>query len=120
MVRRLSGARKLRDHRVPQSRVVNEVAEHALDDGTLAQPMAPRRTRGSKWTVDHAGGGNSSVRHILNLALEFIKLDTSIARNHYSDVKLVGNSALRWKISELYTSVSVSKLPTRRSRQSPR
>lgn len=62
------------------SRVVLEVTEHAAvhDYAALAQALAPYRRRGAHLAVDDAGAGYSSMRHILNLAPEIIKLDMSI------------------------------------------
>ncbi len=62
------------------SRVVLEVTEHAAvhDYGALADALAPYRQHGARLAVDDAGAGYSSMRHILNLAPEIIKLDMSI------------------------------------------
>jgi len=71
------------------SRVVLEVTEHAAvhDYGALAEALAPYRQHGARLAVDDAGAGYSSMRHILNLAPEIIKLDMSITHCIDSDDK---------------------------------
>ncbi|WP_019702074.1 sensor domain-containing phosphodiesterase [Paracidovorax oryzae] len=64
------------------SRVVLEVTEHAAvkDYAALAEALQPFRARGSRLAVDDAGAGYSSMRHILQLQPEIIKLDMSITQ----------------------------------------
>lgn len=71
------------------SRVVLEVTEHAAvhDYGALAEALAPYRQHSARLAVDDAGAGYSSMRHILNLAPEIIKLDMSITHCIDSDDK---------------------------------
>lgn len=71
------------------SRVVIEVTEHAVvrDYIALTKSLAPFRQKGAKLAVDDAGAGYSSMRHILNLAPEIIKLDISIIQGIDSDSK---------------------------------
>ncbi|WP_311222212.1 MULTISPECIES: EAL domain-containing protein [unclassified Acidovorax] len=65
------------------SRVVLEVTEHAIvtDYAALADGLGPFRARGAMLAVDDAGAGYSSMRHILNLQPEVIKLDMSITQS---------------------------------------
>ncbi len=69
------------------SRLVLEVTEHAIvnDYAALAQSLGPFRKRGAGLAVDDAGAGYSSMRHILNLQPEVIKLDMSITQSIHSD-----------------------------------
>jgi EAL domain-containing protein (putative c-di-GMP-specific phosphodiesterase class I) len=68
-------------------RVVLEVTEHApvSDYDTLANALREFRDRGGRLAVDDAGAGFASLRHILRLAPDLIKLDVSLTRNLDSD-----------------------------------
>ncbi|WP_295530289.1 EAL domain-containing protein [uncultured Pseudacidovorax sp.] len=74
--------------RVP-SRVTLEITEHAIvqDYVALAASLAPLRALGARVAVDDAGAGYASMRHILNLAPDIIKLDMSLTRNIHDDGK---------------------------------
>ncbi len=65
------------------SRIVLEVTEHAAvsDYAALARALQPLRARGTRLAVDDAGAGYSSMRHILQLQPEVIKLDMSITQS---------------------------------------
>lgn len=67
----------------PAERIVIELTEHsaASDYPRLRDALDPLRRSGSRLAVDDAGAGSSSFRHILELAPDIIKLDTSIVRN---------------------------------------
>ena len=67
----------------PAERIVIELTEHspATDYPRLRDALDPLRRSGSRLAVDDAGAGFSSLRHILELAPDFIKLDTNIVRN---------------------------------------
>jgi EAL domain-containing protein (putative c-di-GMP-specific phosphodiesterase class I) len=69
------------------SRIVLEITEHAavLDYQTLLQALAPLRARGARLAIDDAGAGYASMRHILNLKADVIKLDMSLTRNIDTD-----------------------------------
>ncbi len=71
------------------SRVVLEITEHAAvhDYAALALSLAPLRRRGARLAVDDAGAGYASMRHILNLAPEIIKLDMSLTQHIDTDHK---------------------------------
>lgn len=62
------------------SRLVLELTEHiAVDDyGPVHDRMSPLRERGARVAVDDTGAGFSSLRHILLLQPEIIKLDRSL------------------------------------------
>jgi EAL domain-containing protein (putative c-di-GMP-specific phosphodiesterase class I) len=59
---------------------VAEVTEHARisDYGKLDRALAPLRRRGMRLAVDDAGAGFASLRHILRLNPDFIKLDRTL------------------------------------------
>ncbi len=63
-------------------RLVIEVTEHAvIDDYEALQPhIAKLRAAGGRLAVDDAGAGFASLRHTLQLAPEFLKLDLSLTR----------------------------------------
>ncbi|KRE61766.1 hypothetical protein ASG92_20470 [Arthrobacter sp. Soil736] len=65
---------------IPLGRIVLELTErHAVDDyDTLATVLAPLRSRGLRVAIDDAGSGFASMRHILQLRPEIIKLDRSL------------------------------------------
>ena len=79
----------LLDRMTDLSRVVLEITEHAAvhDYKALALSLEPFRRRGARLAVDDAGAGYSSMRHILNLAPEIIKLDISLTQHIDSDEK---------------------------------
>lgn len=62
-------------------RLVVEITEHAVvhDYVLLARALEPLRGR-CRFAVDDAGAGYSSLRHILDLAPDIIKLDMSLIR----------------------------------------
>lgn len=68
---------------VPPAQVVLEITEHAGvgDYENLLAALRPHRDRGVRIAVDDAGAGYSSLRHILNLRPDIIKLDMSLTRN---------------------------------------
>lgn len=69
------------------SRIVLEITEHVAvgDYATLAQELRRVRRQGVRLAVDDAGAGFSSMRHILNLEPEIIKLDMSITQQIDAD-----------------------------------
>jgi EAL domain-containing protein (putative c-di-GMP-specific phosphodiesterase class I) len=71
----------------PLDRLVVEVTEHApVDDyEALDAVVAPLRAAGCRLAVDDVGAGFSSLRHILRLAPDVIKLDISLTRHIDSD-----------------------------------
>ncbi|HET6771142.1 MAG TPA: EAL domain-containing protein [Actinomycetota bacterium] len=71
----------------PLDRLVVEVTEHApVDDyEALDAVVAPLRAAGCRLAVDDVGAGFSSLRHILRLGPDIIKLDISLTRHIDSD-----------------------------------
>ncbi len=69
------------------ARLTLEITEHAIvrNYQTLAQALAPLRARGAQVAVDDAGAGYASMRHILQLQPDVIKLDMSITQGIHSD-----------------------------------
>jgi len=65
------------------SRIVLEITEHSTveDYLQLERVLRPLRDRGMRVSVDDAGAGHSSFRHILRLRPEYIKLDMSLTRD---------------------------------------
>lgn len=69
------------------SRVVLEITEHSVveDYDKLDYTLRPLRDRGMRLSVDDAGAGHSSFRHILRLRPDYIKLDVSLTRDIDTD-----------------------------------
>lgn len=67
--------------------VVLEITEHApvSDYGQLATRLGVLRARGARLAVDDAGAGFASLRHILQLSPDFIKLDRSLVSGIAND-----------------------------------
>src|SRR6478736_4124198 len=72
---------------VDLSRVVLEITEHSavVDYEVLLKALAPLRARGVRLAIDDAGAGYASMRHILNLKPDVIKLDISLTRHIDTD-----------------------------------
>jgi EAL domain-containing protein (putative c-di-GMP-specific phosphodiesterase class I) len=64
----------------PLSRLVIEMTEAAmtLDRTTVSQVLQPLRQAGARLAVDDAGTGNTSLRQLLLLHPDIIKIDTSV------------------------------------------
>jgi EAL domain-containing protein (putative c-di-GMP-specific phosphodiesterase class I) len=73
--------------RLDLSRIVLEVTEHATvaDYAALTAAIRPFRERGAKLAIDDAGAGYASMRHILHLQPDVIKLDMSLTRDIDTD-----------------------------------
>lgn len=71
----------------PAERLVIEVTEHAIvtDYDALNESLKHARDRGTRIAVDDAGAGYASMRHILRLRPECIKLDIGLTRGIDSD-----------------------------------
>jgi EAL domain-containing protein (putative c-di-GMP-specific phosphodiesterase class I) len=63
-------------------RVVVEITEHDFVDdyGQLLTELAKLRARGLRVAIDDVGAGYSSMRHILKIQPDFIKLDISLTQ----------------------------------------
>ena len=72
---------------MPAHRVVVEVTEHAPveDYASLVRVLDRLRDNGIRLAVDDAGAGFASLRHILQLQPDLIKLDVSITRSIDAD-----------------------------------
>ena len=70
-----------------RERTVLEITEHAEvpDYGILREHLTPFRDRGARLAIDDAGAGFASLRHILQLEPDVIKLDISITRDVDTD-----------------------------------
>jgi EAL domain-containing protein (putative c-di-GMP-specific phosphodiesterase class I) len=79
----------LRDAGHNLSRVVLEITEHAVvrDYAALSQALRPLRAEGVTLAVDDAGAGYSSMRHILSLEPDIIKLDMELTHGIDTDLK---------------------------------
>ena len=66
----------------PLNRLIIEVTEHSAVEryGELLAALAPLRKRGLRLAVDDAGAGYASLKHILSLRPDIIKLDVSLTR----------------------------------------
>ena len=69
-------------------RLVIEVAEHALvrDYAELQRALAPLRAKGVRLAVDDFGSGASSLRHVLKLEPDIVKLDIKLTRNIHQNL----------------------------------
>lgn len=75
-------------HGADLSRVVVEITEHdaVRDYGLLRETMATLRRAGAQIAVDDVGAGFASLRHVLQLQPDVVKLDTSLTRDvHLSE-----------------------------------
>lgn len=72
---------------VDSSRVVVEITEHeAVEDyGILVGALGAMRERGIRVAIDDVGAGFASLRHILSIEPDIIKLDVSLVRGIDSD-----------------------------------
>jgi EAL domain-containing protein (putative c-di-GMP-specific phosphodiesterase class I) len=67
---------------VPWERIVIELTEHVPieDYPAIVAGLAPLRDAGARLAIDDTGAGFASLRHILRLAPDILKLDISICR----------------------------------------
>ena len=72
---------------VPLDHLVVELTEHAVveDYGTLGEALGDLRERGVRLAVDDAGAGYASLRHIVRLDPDIIKLDAELTRGIEDD-----------------------------------
>jgi EAL domain-containing protein (putative c-di-GMP-specific phosphodiesterase class I) len=65
---------------LPLDRLVVEITEHSAVESyaALHRELAPLRGRGLRIAVDDAGAGYASLRHVLELQPDFIKVDRSL------------------------------------------
>jgi EAL domain-containing protein (putative c-di-GMP-specific phosphodiesterase class I) len=67
----------------PADRIILEITEHDFVENydDLLRALVPLRMRGVKIAVDDAGSGYASMRHILNVHPDYIKLDISLTHD---------------------------------------
>ena len=72
---------------VDPARLVIEISEHEqiADYANVLAVLAPLRARGLRLAVDDAGAGFASLRHVVLLAPDIIKLDISLVRGIDTD-----------------------------------
>jgi EAL domain-containing protein (putative c-di-GMP-specific phosphodiesterase class I)/FixJ family two-component response regulator len=72
---------------LPAARIVLEVTEHAPvpDHRALRDALSFLTGKGGRLAIDDAGAGFASLRHILRLAPDIIKLDISLTRDIDTD-----------------------------------
>jgi EAL domain-containing protein (putative c-di-GMP-specific phosphodiesterase class I) len=72
---------------VAPERIFLEITEHAPieDYAELVTALAPLRERGVRLAIDDAGSGFASLRHILSLSPDVIKLDISLTQGIDTD-----------------------------------
>ena len=68
-------------------RLVVEITEHApiADYERIGKVVGSMRARGVRLAIDDAGAGFASLRHILRLEPDFIKLDLTLVRDIHRD-----------------------------------
>jgi EAL domain-containing protein (putative c-di-GMP-specific phosphodiesterase class I) len=68
---------------MPLERLIVEITEHSIVDSyeELLAVLRPLRERGLRLAIDDTGAGYSSLRHILNMRPDFIKLDMTLTQN---------------------------------------
>lgn len=71
----------------PPERIVVEITEHApvADYEGLQQALGPLRLAGVHLAIDDAGAGFASLRHILSVGPDIIKLDVGLTRGIHRD-----------------------------------
>jgi EAL domain-containing protein (putative c-di-GMP-specific phosphodiesterase class I) len=71
----------------PPERLIVEITEHAPvhDYEALNSAIQTLRARGVRLAVDDAGAGFASLRHILLLSPDIIKIDNTLTHNVYMD-----------------------------------
>lgn len=72
---------------VPLDRIILEITEHAIVDdyGRLVEAIRELRAAGLRLSIDDAGAGYASLRHILRLEPAFIKADIDLIRDIDTD-----------------------------------
>lgn len=80
-------AEALQDPTIPMGRAIVEITEHAVVDRyeDLVAALAPLRAQGLRVSVDDTGAGYSSLRHVLRIRPDNIKLDQSFVADAATD-----------------------------------
>jgi len=101
-------------------RIVVEITEHErVDDyDPLVQALARIRDRGARVAIDDAGAGFASLRHLLLIDPEIIKLDVSLTRGIDSDARKRALAAALTSFAEEIDKVVVAEgIETARERE---
>ena len=74
----------------PAHRLVLEITEHSAvhDYDALNEALRPLRARGARVAVDDTGSGFANMRHVLRLAPDIIKLDSTLTKDIDNDTVL--------------------------------
>ena len=81
---------------LPLDRLVVEITEHAVVSsyGALRDELEPLRREGLRIAIDDAGAGYASLRHVVELRPDFVKVDHSLSHGVADDhARLVAVSA---------------------------
>jgi EAL domain-containing protein (putative c-di-GMP-specific phosphodiesterase class I) len=80
-------AEALQDPTLPLGRLVVEITEHAIVDryDDLMSALEPLRAQGLQVSVDDTGAGYASLRHVLKIRPDNIKLDRSFVADAATD-----------------------------------
>ena len=71
---------------LPDRLVVELTEQEAVDDyGELRRDLAPWLARGVRIAIDDTGAGYSSLRHVIELTPDFLKLDRELVRDLDND-----------------------------------
>jgi EAL domain-containing protein (putative c-di-GMP-specific phosphodiesterase class I) len=72
---------------LPLSKLVVEITEHSIITGysTLREVLGPLRKAGLRVAVDDAGAGYASLRHVVELRPDFIKIDRDLVHGLADD-----------------------------------
>jgi len=72
---------------LPDRLVIELTEQEAVDDyEVLRRDLAPWLSRGVRIAIDDTGAGYSSLRHVIELTPDFLKLDRELVRDLDSDV----------------------------------
>ncbi len=108
---------------VPGNRLVIEITEDApVDDyDAVNEALGGVRTQGGQLAIDDAGAGFASLRHILRLNPDIIKLDLTLTRGIDTDRRRRAlASALITFASEIGASIVAEGIETRAELDAPR
>ena len=90
----------LRNASIPPERIVLELTEHheVGDYGPLERALAPLRREGLRIAIDDAGAGFASMRHIVELKPDVIKLDRKVITgiNANTGLRALGAAMVRF------------------------
>jgi EAL domain-containing protein (putative c-di-GMP-specific phosphodiesterase class I) len=100
----------------PAERVVLELTEHdSIDDYELFEKIATElRSHGARLAIDDAGAGYSSLRHIINLHPDIIKLDIGLTRGIDGDParRALGSAMLAFGLDAFDASIVAEGIET--------